>query len=586
MAVDVFGGGPVQPAVVAYRAIDLTDDLQLFWANSYLDTTDVVAANMNVTNEADTAFSITMPDATQVGVGTQCVFSNIGASNFTIYTNTGTLIRTAIPGTSYYLLLTDNSTPGGVWTSLVFGGTTSSASAADLAGFGLVALPNPPGIATLNTDIVTVVTSDNGFAPNSDNRANLIVWTGGSDSVTLPALVLGDAGYYISFNNQGSGLLTILPVGPALFDGVADVEVGIGQSLTAVWNGTNWYSIGFGQELFFQFTVLNKSVAGNTDITLTPTESSNQVQQYSGLLTGNITIYFPAIVFEWIVFNNTTGAFNLTVQLAGPTGTPYIVPQGSRQSFYSDGTSLRSVPTVIVPSSTTFPNGTVGAPGIAFTASPNTGFRRPAANELNVVAGATDVINVTSTAVNLLKDTAVTGSISVTDRTPTLNNIAPASPTTGQTLLYNGTNWIAGGISIIDNLMAESDTAGSALTNTTYALIPGMSVSYPSSSTASSFLIIAQLNISSDQVGLLRLYRDSTAIAFGTPGGNTTKFAASTTYLPYTMIFIDSPATAGAIVYSVRGALSAPGTYYLNRDMASAGAPGYSSLQVFELGGF
>lgn len=601
MAVDVFGGGPVQPAIVSYRFIDLTADLELFWANSYLDTTDVVAANMNV--DGDASYDINMPDATQVGVGMQCVFNNIGANVFYVYTNSGnTLICSVVAGASCYLYLTDNTTTDGIWSHIASGSTTSTADAGVLAGYGLKALPNPPGIATLNTDVVTVTTNDVDFNPTIANRSNLIVWTGGADDITLPALVSGDAGYYVSFNNQGSGLWRILPTAPALFDGETDIEVNFGQSLTAVWDGTDWYSLGFGQDLIFPFTVLNKNISGNTNVTLTAGEGANEVLQFNhaaGDLTGDVTIFMPSRVqFQWVVYNNTTGAFDLSIQqtdgAGGGTGTIYIIPQGNRQTFYNDGTTLYDFPTVVEISDTaTFPSGTLAAPGIAFTDSPSTGLRRSAANTISVVAGAVDGIVVTDSAIALEHTTAVTGSLSVTesisvvDRTTTFNNIAPLGGlTTGESILFNGTDWVALGLSLLQYRSVSVDTGSAVLNNPVQALIPGMTRSITPDFIANKVLGMVQVNISSDQPGALIIYRDATPIAVGAGTGITTNFAASATAQLYTIFFVDTPASVAAVNYSVHAYVTGGGTYYLNSDMGAAAPICFSSISLFDIGGF
>lgn len=614
MAVNVFGGGPVQPSLVSYRFIDLTADLTLFWPTSYLDTGDVVAANMNVTNLAATDFSIMMPDATQVGVGMQCVFTNIGNSNFSIKTSTGALIRTAVPGTSYYLYLTDRSTIGGTWTSLVYGGTTSSASAADLAGFGLVALPRPGDIASLNTDIKTVSTNDITFNPTIDNRSNLIVWTGGADDITLPALTPTDVGYYVSFNNQGSGLWRIIPTPPALFDGLTDIEVNFGQSLTAVFDGNDWYSLGFGQDLIFPFTVLNKNISGNTNVTLTIDEGANEVLQFNhgaGALTGDVIVFMPSRVqFQWVVYNNTTGAFNLSIQqtngAGGGTGTIYTIPQGNRQTFYSDGTILYNFPTVVEISNTvTFPDGTLAAPGIAFTNSPSTGIGSPGLNEISIVAGAIEAIHSTSTAINLLHNTAVTGALSVTDRTTTFDNIAPAAPLTGSVLTYDGTRWISippnrkneillgsltgasdwGGIPTVQQRSAVQNAASAGLTNAAFVTVVGMTKDIVPTAINSKILIMVTVNIKSDQIGYLQLVRDATPIGIGTGGAPNvgTSFGVSTGFVPYTFTFIDSPASAVSMTYSLQAYVTGGGTYFINTDATAIGS---STFYLFELGGY
>lgn len=81
------------------------------------------------------------------------------------------------------------------------------------------------------------------------------------------------------------------------------------------------------------------SVTGSADVTLTAIEASCRHQEYTGVLTGDIDVIFPLRAGgEWIVFNNTTGAFTLTVK--GAAGTGYVVPQGDRKLILCDGTDF------------------------------------------------------------------------------------------------------------------------------------------------------------------------------------------------------------------------------------------------------
>ena len=70
---------------------------------------------------------------------------------------------------------------------------------------------------------------------------------------------------------------------------------------------------------------LSKSVAGSSDVTLTTAdasataESSNKVIELTGALTGNIKVLVPAKESNYVIFNNTTGSFTLTVAPTGHT---------------------------------------------------------------------------------------------------------------------------------------------------------------------------------------------------------------------------------------------------------------------------
>lgn len=81
------------------------------------------------------------------------------------------------------------------------------------------------------------------------------------------------------------------------------------------------------------------SVAGSADYSITQANASNANITATGLLTGNINFIFPAAMGgKWIFFNNTTGAFSITVKTSGGTGV--IVPQGDRFIVSSDGANM------------------------------------------------------------------------------------------------------------------------------------------------------------------------------------------------------------------------------------------------------
>src|SRR5210317_2534184 len=64
---------------------------------------------------------------------------------------------------------------------------------------------------------------------------------------------------------------------------------------------------------------LSKSVAGSANVTLTtnnadPTaESSNKVIDLNGTLTGNVHVFIPAVESQYVIYNNTSGSFTVTI---------------------------------------------------------------------------------------------------------------------------------------------------------------------------------------------------------------------------------------------------------------------------------
>lgn len=384
MPINVFGAGAVQTAYVSYSEINLTSNLQLNWPFSYQDNPNLVTAVMDVINAAETAWNITLPKASEASVGQNFIIRNKGSSNFNLLDHGGTNIGTIMVGVSYYYYLADNTTDAGDWQSITFGAGTAQADATDLAGNGLT-----PIAGLLNTNIPVVTTAGPNFIVNPSERANLIVWIGGTGTLTLPPIGSVPNGYYFAFNNEGSGVVTIS--GDTTLDNISGTLVEIGQSLMIISDGTKWWSLGFGQQTFFSVSVLNKDVSGNANITLTAAEADKSIIQFQGTLTGNITVFFPVAPNQWSIFNNTTGPYTLTIQLVGGTSLFYTIPQDNRQIFYSDGTQLYNTPTIVNPSAITFPNGNVSNPGMAFTNSPSTGFylTQPTGteNDLNISVG-------------------------------------------------------------------------------------------------------------------------------------------------------------------------------------------------------
>ena len=96
----------------------------------------------------------------------------------------------------------------------------------------------------------------------------------------------------------------------------------------------------------FSAGYLSKSVAGSANVTLTtanadPTaESSNKVLDLNGTLTGNIHVFIPAVENNYLVYNNTAGAFTVNIAATGETGVQ--ITQGAYSWVYCDGTNVKA----------------------------------------------------------------------------------------------------------------------------------------------------------------------------------------------------------------------------------------------------
>lgn len=75
----------------------------------------------------------------------------------------------------------------------------------------------------------------------------------------------------------------------------------------------------------------------SADVTLSAAQARGRYITASGTLTGNRNVIVP-VEGEWIVFNNTSGAFTLTVKTASGTGV--AIAQGTRAIVLADGTNV------------------------------------------------------------------------------------------------------------------------------------------------------------------------------------------------------------------------------------------------------
>lgn len=86
--------------------------------------------------------------------------------------------------------------------------------------------------------------------------------------------------------------------------------------------------------------ILNKNIAGAAGAALTPVEAGSNILVFAGLLAANSTVTVPNENHEWIVFNNTTGPYTLTIKTAGGSGVN--VTQGRAMPVWCDAVNVRS----------------------------------------------------------------------------------------------------------------------------------------------------------------------------------------------------------------------------------------------------
>ena len=377
-----FTGQTISPSQVSYESLSISANTALEWPIN--GTTGTPASNIIDVTATTTGLSLAMPPATQVSTGQTVLVRNIGSNTFTLTDYTGATIIAITSGVAQFVYLTNNTTTGGTWTSVVLGAGTSSANASALAGYGLYASGT-----TLNQTYVTATYYGNTTLPTSV-RAELIVWGSGVGTLTLPAAATAGAGWFCMIRNGGSGILTISPSGSNTIDGGSSQQLQLTESLVVVSDGTNWNTFGYGRSNTFAYTQLSLSVTGGTT-TLTSAQAANTIQLYAGALTSNQIIVVPSTVQLYSVTNNTSGAFTFTVKTAVSGGATVTVAQGTSLILICDGTNVYNAASGSTSSITslTVGNGSTAVPSIKFTGDVTTGIYLPSTSTFGFVVNST-----------------------------------------------------------------------------------------------------------------------------------------------------------------------------------------------------
>jgi len=127
---------------------------------------------------------------------------------------------------------------------------------------------------------------------------------------------------------------------------------GVGYWLNTVDNnstdpesgGTGWVS---------DFAMGEATVAmSGANVTLTALQAAHPIIRITGTLTTNLQLFFPAILGEWLIINDATGAFTVTAKTA--TGTGVAIATATHSQVYGDGANIvASSPSVTSQSLTT-----------------------------------------------------------------------------------------------------------------------------------------------------------------------------------------------------------------------------------------
>lgn len=368
----VFGtGGVILPAQQTQINLVLTADTTLRWPlEQQVGGTNIAAAIITVTANAG-PFAIGLPSAQLVSNGYAILFDNVGANSYTVEDAGGNTLLTVASGQAWVLYLTDNTTDNGTWRSFQQGAGASSANAATLAGAGLKAITTTLNQRwQFNSQAVNYVLVDG-------DRAKVVAWTGGVGQFTLPDPATVGSDWFAMIKNAGSGSLTVVPTAGNI-DATTSLLLAPEESAFFTTDGTNFFSIGLGQDQSSIFDFITFSVAGSGDYVLSGAQLNRVSYELTGVLTGNRNIIVPNTVQQYWVYNNTSGAFALEVKTAAGTGV--VIAQGNRAIVYCDGTNVVLAQTA---GAVQFANGSAAAPSVTFVNFPTTGLY-VAANVLGV----------------------------------------------------------------------------------------------------------------------------------------------------------------------------------------------------------
>lgn len=386
-----FTGQTINPSQVGYESLSITADTVLQWPVNGNDST-VVANIMDVTASSD-GLSLILPSAQQVSVGQNIIIRNIGSHTFSVKNAGLASIASIASGIANFVYLTDNTTDPGQWTVITFGAGTSSANAASLAGYGLAALNT-----TLNA-AYNVQTQYSNYQILYSDRASFLVWESGAGTFTLPSTSSVGNNWFVIIRNNGSGILNIVPQGSDTIDGNANAQLQISESFVVCCNGsTGFFTFGYGQATSFFFTQLVKNVTGGT-VTLTSSEASNLIQEYTGTLTSNCTVILPPTVQLYSLQNKTTGSYTLTFKTTTVGATTVVLPQSQTIIAICDGNNVYNSQTASTStlSSLTLGNGTAGGPSLNFVGDNSTGMFLVGSGQLGFSAGGAGGMTLTTT---------------------------------------------------------------------------------------------------------------------------------------------------------------------------------------------
>ena len=381
-----FTGDVVLPTDVSFQSLSLSANSALAWPSYVPPNSSYIPASriINVTPTA-AGFSLALPPGSQGSVGTDILFVNKGSYSFNVTYSDGSNSATIAAGQAQYYYLTNNATDPGTWNNFAYGVGTASLNINDIAGPGLTAYNGQLATSNLVSEISAVPTL------GQNNLATAYVWTGGINTIQLPASANLNYGWFILFRNNGTGAVTFTPQGINQVNSGSSVVFNPGDSGTIVFNKTdgNFFTVGLSNPSNVNFTSATYDVDSIVGATYSLVSYAPTIQTYvanSGTRSSNLLVTLPATTNLYVLVNNTNqNVYTLSFKITGSSQTPLAIGSGSTALVLADGNQLYLL--TQVGSGTFFANnGSATAPSFSFTTDTTTGMYLVSTGQLGLTA--------------------------------------------------------------------------------------------------------------------------------------------------------------------------------------------------------
>ena len=166
----------------------------------------------------------------------------------------------------------------------------------------------------------------------SEASYKIITLTGTITSDTSVVLPTKSGAYWIIRNNTGGSYTITVKT-----SGGAGVAITIGETAVVYCDGTDIVAS------HSDFGIVNQGrqpvTMTDANYNLTYSEAKARSLSFTGTLTAGRNVVIPAATYgEWVIYNNTTGGFSITVKTSGGTGI--AVAAGKRAILECDGTNV------------------------------------------------------------------------------------------------------------------------------------------------------------------------------------------------------------------------------------------------------